>query len=154
MSIKIILASAAFALAACSAEPQSFPDYLANLCATRLQPASPKEAAFLKENAEAMETMMFDMTVRPSGDIDADFVGMMTAHHKGAIVMAMTELRHGSNETLRRMAQEIIVTQQQEIAAMRLALNSRTTASAASHLSLTEPGGTARPLPSETNRRF
>jgi hypothetical protein len=31
-------------------------------------------------------------------------------------------LRHGRNEQLRRIAQEIIVTQQQEIAAMRLAL--------------------------------
>jgi hypothetical protein len=31
-------------------------------------------------------------------------------------------LRHGHNEQLRRIAQEIIVTQQQEIAAMRLAL--------------------------------
>jgi uncharacterized protein (DUF305 family) len=36
--------------------------------------------------------------------------------------MAQTELRHGHNEQLRRIAQEIIVTQQQEITALRLAL--------------------------------
>jgi uncharacterized protein (DUF305 family) len=36
--------------------------------------------------------------------------------------MAQAELRHGHNEQLRRIAQEIIVTQQQEIAAMRLAV--------------------------------
>jgi hypothetical protein len=36
--------------------------------------------------------------------------------------MAQAELRYGHNEPLRRMAQEIIVTQTQEIAAMRLAL--------------------------------
>ena len=36
--------------------------------------------------------------------------------------MAQAELRYGRNEPLRRMAQEIIVTQLQEIAAMRLAL--------------------------------
>jgi hypothetical protein len=36
--------------------------------------------------------------------------------------MAQALLRHGHNEPLRRLAQEIIVTQQQEIAAMRLAL--------------------------------
>ena len=36
--------------------------------------------------------------------------------------MAKAELRYGKNEQLRRMAQEIVVTQQQEIAAMRLAL--------------------------------
>jgi uncharacterized protein (DUF305 family) len=36
--------------------------------------------------------------------------------------MAQAELRYGHNEQLRRIAQEIIVEQQQEIAAMRLAL--------------------------------
>lgn len=36
--------------------------------------------------------------------------------------MAEAELRYGHNETIRRIAQEIIVTQQQEITAMRLAL--------------------------------
>jgi len=36
--------------------------------------------------------------------------------------MAIAELRYGRNEQLRRIAQEIIVDQQQEIAAMRLAL--------------------------------
>ena len=36
--------------------------------------------------------------------------------------MARLLLRYGHNEQLRRLAQEIIVTQQQEIAAMRLAL--------------------------------
>ncbi len=36
--------------------------------------------------------------------------------------MAKAELRYGKNEQLRRMAQEIVVTQRQEIAAMQLAL--------------------------------
>ena len=69
-----------------------------------------------------MTKMMFDMGIRPSGDIDSDFVAMMTPHHQGAIEMAQAELRYGRNEKLRRLSQEIIVTQQQEIAAMRLAL--------------------------------
>jgi hypothetical protein len=43
-------------------------------------------------------------------------------HHQGAIDMALAVLRYGRNEQLRRLAQEIIVTQQQEIAAMRLAV--------------------------------
>ena len=47
---------------------------------------------------------------------------MMIPHHQGAIDMAQAELRHGHNEQLRRIAQEIIVTQQQEIATMRLAV--------------------------------
>ena len=51
------------------------------------------------------------------------FVAMMVPHHQGAIEMAQAELRHGHNEPLRRMAQEIIVTQLQEITAMRLSLD-------------------------------
>lgn len=79
-------------------------------------------AAFKAENVAAMDRMMAGMEVRSSGDIDRDFAEMMIAHHQGAIDMAQAELRHGRNEQLRRIAQEIIVSQQQEIAAMRLAL--------------------------------
>jgi hypothetical protein len=69
-----------------------------------------------------MRKMMIDMRIRPSGDVDKDFVSMMAPHHQGAIAMARAELRYGNNETLRRLAQEIIITQQEEIAAMRIAL--------------------------------
>jgi uncharacterized protein (DUF305 family) len=69
-----------------------------------------------------MSKIMVDMGVSPSGDIDRDFVAMMVPHHQGAIDMAQAELRYGHNEMLQRMAQEIIVTQQEEIAAMRLAI--------------------------------
>ncbi len=80
------------------------------------------EAAFLAENDKAMTKMMDGMAVKPSGDIDRDFAAMMIPHHQGAIDMAQAELRHGKNEQLRRIAQEIIVDQLQEIAAMHLAL--------------------------------
>lgn len=80
------------------------------------------EAPFLAENDAAMDKMMAGMGAQPSGDIDRDFVTSMTAHHQGAIDMAVTMLKYGHNDQLKRMAQEIIVEQQQEIAAMRLAL--------------------------------
>jgi uncharacterized protein (DUF305 family) len=80
------------------------------------------EVTFMAENDAAMEKMMKDMAVEPTGDIDRDFVAIMVPHHQGAIDMAQALLRHGRNEQLRRIAQEIIVTQQQEIAAMRMAL--------------------------------
>jgi hypothetical protein len=80
------------------------------------------EGPFLAENDAAMAKMMAAMDIKPSGDVDADFVAMMVPHHQGAIDMAQAQLRYGRNEQLRRLAQEIIVTQQQEIAAMRLAL--------------------------------
>lgn len=69
-----------------------------------------------------MTKMMAAMAVAPSGDIDEDFVATMVPHHQGAIEMAQAELRYGHNEQLRRIAQEIIVDQTQEIAAMRLAI--------------------------------
>jgi hypothetical protein len=84
--------------------------------------ANPAEAPFLAENRAAMDKMMAGMNVKPSGDVDHDFAAMIIPHHQGAIDMAQAELRYGRNEQLRRIAQEIIVGQQQEIAAMRLAL--------------------------------
>jgi len=91
-----------------------------------------EEKPFLAENQIAMTKMMSDMTVAPTGDADHDFVAMMVPHHQGAIDMAVAELRYGHNEQLRRLAQEIIVTQQEEIAAMRLALGERLPPSVAS----------------------
>ncbi|MBH5389467.1 DUF305 domain-containing protein [Bradyrhizobium diversitatis] len=83
---------------------------------------STEERAFLEENEAAMTKMMNDMAVKPTGDVDRDFVAMMNPHHQGAIDMAVIELRYGKNEQLRRIAQEIIVDQMQEIAAMKLAI--------------------------------
>ena len=56
----------------------------------------------------------------------------MIAHHQGAIDMARAELRDGRNEALRRIAQEIVVEQQQEIAAMHLAIGQKLPPSVAS----------------------
>jgi hypothetical protein len=100
----------------------SLAEYVGSICATVLQSSPHTEAPFIAENIDAMRKMMVDMGIKPSGDIDSDFVAMMAPHHQGAIDMARAELRYGHNVPLRRMAQEIIVTQLQEIAAMRLAL--------------------------------
>ena len=92
------------------------------LCSTATQAAFPDETPYLTENDAAMNKMMSDMVIKPTGDVDRDFVAMMTPHHLGAIEMAQAVLRGGRNEQIRRLAQEVIVTQQQEIAAMRLAI--------------------------------
>ncbi len=114
----LIVAGAFLALALVRKPPPAIFVPLCGLAA--LAPAT--EAPFLTENDTAMRKMMMDMTIQPTGDVDRDFVEMMVPHHQGAIDMAQALLRYGQNETLRRMAQEIIVTQQQEIAALRLAL--------------------------------
>jgi len=96
-------------------------------------PAVTAEATFVAENNAAMEKMMADMNVKPTGDVNRDFVAMMIPHHQGAIAMAQALLRYGHNEQLRRLAQEIIVTQQQEITTMLLAVG--------------EPPNQSRPAP-------
>jgi uncharacterized protein (DUF305 family) len=71
---------------------------------------------------DTMARMDAAMAVGYTGNADDDFARMMIAHHQGAIDMAELELRFGTDERLRRLAQEIIVTQGQEIMVMRGAL--------------------------------
>jgi hypothetical protein len=82
-----------------------------------------EEQLFLSENNTAMDKMTADMTIKRTGDVDRDFVAMMVPHHQGAADMANAELKYGHNEQLRRLAQEIVTSQEQEITAMRNALN-------------------------------
>jgi uncharacterized protein (DUF305 family) len=93
-----------------------------------MQPSNAK--AFAADNDAAMARMMKGMDVRPSGNIDRDFATMMIAHHQGAIDMARAELHYGSNERLRRLAQEIVVAQQQEIAVMQTVIDQELSPSA------------------------
>jgi hypothetical protein len=95
-------------------------ELISHLCMRSVEVS--EESPFLAENGAAMTKMMQDMAVSPTGDVDRDFVAMMVPHHQGAIEMAIAVLRYGRNAKIRRLAQEIIVTQQQEIAVMRLAV--------------------------------
>jgi uncharacterized protein (DUF305 family) len=128
-------------LAACSKQSQSLSDYISAICAAHFRDASRAEMPFLTENVSAMSKMMVDMGIYPSGDVDRDFVAMMVPHHQGAIEMAQAELRYGHNEQLRRMAQEIIVTQQAEITAMRLSVGEPLPPSAAAPDQQSSTGG-------------
>ena len=84
---------------------------------------------FASVMASAMTRMDHDMMVPGSGDADRDFAMMMIPHHQGAIEMAQAELRFGRDPVLRRLAQGIIVEQQQEIAVMRQAIAAQPAAS-------------------------
>ncbi len=97
----------------------------------RSRRSSAAEAAFLKENDAAMTKMMSDMAVKPTGDVDHDFVAMMVPHHQGAIDMSEAELRYGQNEQLHRIAQDIVAEQLQEIAVMRAASGEKLTSTEA-----------------------
>ena len=113
------------------------------------QPASaqehPGEAAFLSENQSAMNKMMAGMAVKPTGDVDRDFVAMMVPHHQGAVDMALAELRYGHNQQLRGLAQEIVANQQREIVAMRRAIGEPSPSSAASPAPETSGQSTPHP---------
>jgi uncharacterized protein (DUF305 family) len=111
------------------------------------------EAAYLKENDAAMTKMMNDMAVKPTGDVDHDFVAMMAPHHQGAIDMSEAELRYGHNEQLIRIAQDIVVEELQEIAAMRAASGEKLTATqatlAASFAGTAAGPGFSSPVPAD-----
>jgi hypothetical protein len=77
---------------------------------------------FQTMTADAVARMHAAMDIPFTGDADRDFARMMIPHHQGAIDMAVVELRYGKDKRLKRLAQSIIVEQQQEIALMHLAL--------------------------------
>jgi uncharacterized protein (DUF305 family) len=68
---------------------------------------------------EAMRRMNRGMAIAHTGNADRDFAAMMIPHHQGAIDMARAELLYGHDPVLRRLAEGIIVEQQQEIELMR-----------------------------------
>jgi len=84
--------------------------------------APPGGSGFQSMMAGATARMHAAMNVPFTGNPDRDFARMMIPHHQGAIDMAIAELRYGRDQRLKRLAQEIIVDQQQEIAVMHLAL--------------------------------
>jgi uncharacterized protein (DUF305 family) len=86
-------------------------------------PSPPESAAdaALNQSMKRMDSAM--KRIGCSGNPDADFARMMVPHHQGAIEMAAVELQFGKDLRLRRLAQEILVTQQSEIEVMTGALN-------------------------------
>ena len=105
---------------------------LALLSAAAFLSSRPEAASFLASNNAAMTRMMTALHIKPSNDVDRDFVAMMVPHHQDGIDMAEAELSYGHNEPLRGLAQEIIATQQQEIVVMRHALGEPLPASVSS----------------------
>jgi hypothetical protein len=115
------------------------------------RPDHSEEGPFLSENAAAMKKMMADMTIKPSGDVDRDFVEMMVPHHQGAVDMAQTELKYGHNAQLRRLAQQIVKAQQREIVVMRRAIGEKVSPSASAQTQRAEAaasqeGAMSRPM--------
>jgi hypothetical protein len=73
---------------------------------------------------DSMNVMHKGMHSAPyTGNPDRDFITMMIPHHQGAIDMAKAILLYGKDEQLKRLAQEIIADQQNEVQLMQLWLS-------------------------------
>src|SRR5258708_12293008 len=83
--------------------------------------SGPEEAPFLARSNAAMTRMMAAMMkIKPSNDVDRDFVATMVPHHQGAIDMAEAELSYGHNDLLPPPPQKITTPPQQNIPTIRL----------------------------------
>ena len=77
------------------------------------------EGSFRREMDRGMARMMEQMHAPGySGAPDVDFLAMMIPHHQGAVEMARLELIHGRDPATRRLAEDIIASQQVEIEGM------------------------------------
>lgn len=82
--------------------------------------AEGKVPANAKEAYEAANARMHrDMAITFTDDADVDFVKGMIPHHQGAVDMAKIVLQYGKDPELRKLAEEIIVAQEKEIAFMK-----------------------------------
>ena len=86
-----------------------------NMAAQSGMSTSASNAAFEQANAK----MHRDMAVPLTGDADVDFLAGMIPHHQGAVDMAEVVLKYGKDPKIKKLAQDILVAQQKEIAMMQ-----------------------------------
>ncbi|GGG55151.1 hypothetical protein GCM10011378_34150 [Hymenobacter glacieicola] len=77
------------------------------------QPENPADP-FTSKMKASMAGMMQNLP-QPAADPDLSFNQLMTVHHQSAVDMAQAQLAHGRDAQLKKMAQQMITAQQQEI---------------------------------------
>lgn len=81
--------------------------------------ADASETEMLKDYKKSMTRMHDEMMIGMNyNDPDTAFAKGMLGHHRGAVDMAKIELKYGTDPDMRALAEDIISTQQSEIAIM------------------------------------
>lgn len=76
---------------------------------------------------DSMHVMMSRMEAMPkTNDPEIDFPKMMIMHHQGAINMGNVQIQNGTNDSLKRISQKMIMMQQMEIQELNTILTSQT----------------------------
>lgn len=77
------------------------------------------DAGAVETYQAAMHQMHRDMNIDYTGNADVDFVRGMIPHHQGAVDMAKVVLAHGRDAEINQLADDVIRTQNGEIAMMQ-----------------------------------
>ncbi|MCS6622690.1 DUF305 domain-containing protein [Roseibacterium beibuensis] len=92
------------------------------------------EAGATAAMMESMDRMHEEMnTVQVTGDLDQDFVALMVPHHQSGVDMARVYLESGTDPELRRLAKQIVASQEAEIGHMQAEVGSAPQARAGGH---------------------
>jgi uncharacterized protein (DUF305 family) len=83
------------------------------------QAPSSDAAAAAKAFTEANAKMHQDMTISFTGNADIDFMKGMIPHHEGAVDMAKVMLQFGKDPELRKLADDVVRTQNEEVTMIR-----------------------------------
>lgn len=104
---------------AADTETKSHMDHMDHSGHMNMEAAQTAEGSPSSKALEAVNQKMHAAMSKPyTGDADVDFVTGMIAHHQGAIDMAKVELQYGKDPAIRKLAEDIIKAQEQEITDM------------------------------------
>lgn len=68
----------------------------------------------MQMHRDMMKGAKESMSMKPSGDMDQDFVKMMRHHHENGMRMAKHEAQNGKDPEVRELAKKILESQRQE----------------------------------------
>ena len=123
LSISILAIACALGIAACTNQPDQKTE-TAGMKHDSMDMGTDTSMMQTSGISAAMDKMMTEMhQMKMTGNVDADFAMMMKCHHQGAVDMAQAELKSGTDEKLKAMAQKIIDAQKAEISALDNFLN-------------------------------